>query len=103
MAYTTHGHHIEGTPRSDRNIRPVARCGGPRICTLCSREASIHRPPKRPRVDTQVVFYFFYSESLQKAMPFAPPLQTEESAVELAEDDPLGIYFAMAFTPNVDI
>jgi hypothetical protein len=40
MTYTSHGHHIQGTVK-DENLRPkmVARCGGPGLCDICSRQA----------------------------------------------------------------
>jgi hypothetical protein len=37
--YTSHGHHIEGTP-AGKKPEQVARCGGPGVCTECSKEAS---------------------------------------------------------------
>lgn len=41
MAYTTHGHQIPGTTTilSDGLPRPVARCGGVKICTQCKKES----------------------------------------------------------------
>jgi len=41
MAYTSHGHQINGTER-DGSKKPatVARCGGPGICGKCSMEAT---------------------------------------------------------------
>lgn len=42
MAYTSHGHHINGTVlEPEPNER--ARCGGPGPCSSCSREAMIGR------------------------------------------------------------
>lgn len=41
MAYTTHGHHIEGTKVEGIQPPKVARCGGPGLCDQCSREVSI--------------------------------------------------------------
>lgn len=39
MSWTTHGHHIEGTERSN-DTRPSqrVRCGGPGLCGKCSAE-----------------------------------------------------------------
>lgn len=39
MAWTTHGHHINGTVL-DNDFRPVqrTRCGGPGLCGKCSAE-----------------------------------------------------------------
>ena len=37
--YTSHGHHIPGTIKNDDRPEQVARCGGPRICKVCMREA----------------------------------------------------------------
>lgn len=40
MAFTTHGHQIPGTPAiAQRPAKPVARCGGPGVCVLCSTQA----------------------------------------------------------------
>lgn len=40
MAFTSHGHHISGTILIDAD-KPerVARCGGPGLCSECSKEA----------------------------------------------------------------
>lgn len=39
MAYTTHGHHIDGTVRDTEHPQAVARCGGPGLCQQCSADA----------------------------------------------------------------
>jgi len=40
--YTSHGHHINGTVKDSGLHRPpVARCGGPGLCSVCSREATL--------------------------------------------------------------
>lgn len=38
MAYTRHGHHIEGSFRLGKPLS-VARCGGPGLCGICTIEA----------------------------------------------------------------
>lgn len=38
--YTSHGHHITGTPKEETPPEHVVRCGGPIICQECSRQAS---------------------------------------------------------------
>ncbi len=38
MAFTTHGHHIEGSPMLGDPVN-VARCGGTGICVECSKES----------------------------------------------------------------
>lgn len=40
MSYTTHGHHIQGTPTAGAKPERVARCGGPGLCRMCSLESS---------------------------------------------------------------
>jgi hypothetical protein len=40
MTYTSHGHHITGSPEDKGDIPPKARCGGPGLCGLCSTEQS---------------------------------------------------------------
>ena len=42
MAWTTHGHHIPGTVKDDV-MRPdrVGRCGGPKMCQKCQKEANL--------------------------------------------------------------
>lgn len=42
MAFTTHGHHIAGTP-TDNPPETVARCGGPRLCRTCGTQADIYK------------------------------------------------------------
>lgn len=37
MAYTSHLHHIAGTPIEDEHIVPV-NCGGPTLCDTCDFE-----------------------------------------------------------------
>jgi len=41
MAYTSHGHQIQGTPVEEPKPTEVARCGGPRMCQKCSMEANL--------------------------------------------------------------
>jgi hypothetical protein len=36
--YTSHGHHITGTPLEDEPPSRVTRCGGAGLCGLCSQE-----------------------------------------------------------------
>lgn len=38
MTYTRHGHHIDGTERPEGLPPPIARCGGPAICGMCSHD-----------------------------------------------------------------
>ncbi len=42
--YTSHGHLILGTTVEERPNK-IARCGGPRLCSVCSKESAeaIHR------------------------------------------------------------
>lgn len=41
MAFTTHGHQIEGSPAQPRPAGMlVVRCGGPVLCSQCSKEAA---------------------------------------------------------------
>lgn len=40
MTYTSHGHHIEGSPLDTGDAPPKARCGGPGLCSLCSSQAA---------------------------------------------------------------
>lgn len=39
MTFTSHGHHIPGTLDLRPYGGPVARCGGPGLCPVCSQEA----------------------------------------------------------------
>lgn len=41
MAFTSHGHQIRGTKVEGSTPLQVARCGGPGLCTQCSREAAV--------------------------------------------------------------
>lgn len=43
--WTTHGHPIPGAARSEDMRPPIARCGGPRLCMQCAREARPSRVP----------------------------------------------------------
>lgn len=45
MAYTFHGHHIEGTS-TENPPDSRARCGGPGLCAVCSRQASVYPKPE---------------------------------------------------------
>lgn len=37
--FTSHGHHIVGTPHEERpEGQTVMRCGGPRLCKVCGGE-----------------------------------------------------------------
>lgn len=51
MAYTTHGHQIEGTKIEDVKPEVVARCGGPGLCSKCSREAVAETAGLKSRKD----------------------------------------------------
>lgn len=57
--WTTHGHACcmnPGPPIGDRDLRPVARCGGPGLCRKCSVEAAQIRERADPqRVDFEPV------------------------------------------------
>lgn len=41
MVYTSHGHHVSGTFTEIERPKAIARCGGPGVCTSCSRESAI--------------------------------------------------------------
>lgn len=43
MTYTSHGHHISGSPESDGDEPPKARCGGPGLCGVCSKQSALWR------------------------------------------------------------
>lgn len=62
MTFTTHGHHIEGTPLAPYTPENRARCGGPGPCALCSREAGNSRPA-------------FYNEAGNSRPPFYKEFQ----------------------------
>lgn len=52
MAYTSHGHHIEGSPKGVAPARR-ARCGGPKLCPICGQEERSWKvansmPPPKP-------------------------------------------------------
>lgn len=40
MTYTSHGHHIPGSPKESGDLLPKARCGGPGLCGLCSSQSA---------------------------------------------------------------
>lgn len=40
MTYTSHGHHIDGSPEDVGDAPPRAQCGGPGLCGLCSAESA---------------------------------------------------------------
>lgn len=41
MAWTRHGHQIEGTEALPRDEKPpTARCGGPKICANCALDVA---------------------------------------------------------------
>lgn len=41
MTYTNHGHHIPGSPEDSLPFgMKTARCGGPGLCALCSKEST---------------------------------------------------------------
>lgn len=37
--WTSHGHEVPGVTVAGSGRPPVARCGGPRICSTCAKEA----------------------------------------------------------------
>lgn len=41
MAYTSHGHHITTSPMDEERPAKVARCGGPGLCAVCTKEMGI--------------------------------------------------------------
>lgn len=53
MTYTTHGHHIIGTIKTEPPSK-VARCGGPGLCDQCSNEAEIVKRPNQKKEDSKV-------------------------------------------------
>lgn len=40
MTYTSHGHHIDGSPVDPSPPTDVIRCGGPGLCSVCTRESA---------------------------------------------------------------
>jgi hypothetical protein len=56
MAYTRHGHQIKGTPVDPDTPKRVYRCGGPRLCDQCAKDAQNTTPDmSKLVVDEQVV------------------------------------------------
>lgn len=41
MTYTSHGHHIPGSPVDSGDAPPKARCGGPRLCGVCTSQSDL--------------------------------------------------------------
>lgn len=60
--YTSHGHQIPGTP--EEGVRPpVARCGGPSLCSVCGTEASKQQAGELPdpaKKQSPILRYFVY-------------------------------------------
>lgn len=52
--YTSHGHQIPGTMVDEERPKSVARCGGPRLCSICSREAASALRPNDSVNDAEV-------------------------------------------------
>lgn len=79
MAYTRHGHHIAGTILEE-NKPPVARCGGPSICSVCALDASPYKNnpsyPKESRIMEPVLTFNQYVRR---------PFQVE--AVQITEEN----------------
>lgn len=44
MTYTSHGHHIPFTCLGDERPERVMRCGGVRLCPVCTLEAAAYVP-----------------------------------------------------------
>lgn len=62
MAYTSHGHHIPGSPTSDDKPVFVARCGGPKLCDTCGRDMSRYNHPSNfTKKPSEIMRYFEYS------------------------------------------
>lgn len=81
MSYTSHGHHIPFTFLDADLPKSVARCGGVRLCPVCTVEASIYLPAlasvakqkfNRPRSDVDFLLsardavYNYVKEHLEK-------------------------------------
>jgi hypothetical protein len=43
MTYTSHGHHIPGSPEDFGDELPKARCGGPGLCGVCTSQSTAWR------------------------------------------------------------
>ena len=43
MTYTSHGHHIPGSPTDPGDAPPSARCGGPGLCGVCTSQSDLWR------------------------------------------------------------
>lgn len=48
MAYTSHGHAYGIIDTDQPRPTVIARCGGPRLCKTCSREAATPQPAAQP-------------------------------------------------------
>ncbi|QFG09175.1 hypothetical protein PBI_SPORTO_70 [Arthrobacter phage Sporto] len=72
--YTSHGHHIGGTTKGSLPANMVARCGGPKLCDVCFREAL--------QVNTQL-----QSEKAGGSM-FMSPYQMHQVAAKMRANNP---------------
>lgn len=54
MAFTPHGHQIEGTDVEERPVN-VARCGGPRVCIKCANAIAAWWEDEAKRTDPRSV------------------------------------------------
>ena len=43
MTFTSHGHHIPGSPVDSGDAPPSARCGGPGLCGVCTSQSDLWR------------------------------------------------------------
>lgn len=43
MTLTSHGHHIQGSPAEGGDSLPKARCGGPGLCGVCTKQSDTWR------------------------------------------------------------
>jgi hypothetical protein len=84
MAYTSHGHHIPGTT-VEGTSPSVARCGGPKLCATCARDAQVY--------DMRVASAWSHDprKPAQQANPFLRHFRTSHLTYELAAvSEPFG-------------
>lgn len=43
MTLTSHAHHIPGSPPETGDVPPAARCGGPGLCGICTKQSDTWR------------------------------------------------------------
>lgn len=99
MAFTSHGHHIPFTFMDDKRPERVARCGGVRICKVCTTEAAPFVPALKEAAKPQYQRRGGDMDFLERAKTLVyeyitPRLEKTDTHITFTKDEVYVVWFS---------